>query len=193
MLFLISLNINAQETNQKKIVEADIAKNGSQIIPENIQNESCDCLLMRLKNKPSKDIEIFWNSNYTDGRYIVVITQNQLYVKSSHENPNPNYLYWVSGIDKNQYQTIRNFINSTDKIFSKSSLDNNQFLYTQAQEEKHLNNSWENNLFKNFIALLEELNSAKLDLPSKYDFGSFTPVRIIYSKKECTPLIIKVE
>ncbi len=197
LLLLVSFEVCAQKTNQKIIVDVEVDENGSQIIPDNINGDSCDCILMSLENEINGNMEIFWDSNYTDGRYIVVITQNQIFVKSSHENPNPNYLYWVLKIDNNQYLAIHKFMNSSNSVFSKTLIDDNRFLFTKALKENVLNDSWENKLFENFFGILEELKGAKLegkiDLPSRMEFDSFVPVRIVYDEKECNPIIIEVD
>jgi len=57
-----------------------------------------------VKNRP---IQLYWTSICNDGYYNLTITPEQIFFWSSHDNPNPNYLFWVIGIDRSRYEAIR--------------------------------------------------------------------------------------
>jgi len=57
-----------------------------------------------VKNRP---IQLYWSSICNDGYYNLTITPEQIFFWSSHDNPNPNYLFWVISIDRNRYEIIR--------------------------------------------------------------------------------------
>jgi hypothetical protein len=40
-------------------------------------------------------VEMVWWSDYLDGHLWIVVTNRHIYIHSGHDNPNPNYLYWV--------------------------------------------------------------------------------------------------
>jgi hypothetical protein len=81
-------------------------------IPENALANSVDGIVyqdktlrkVRLNNRP---IELTWSSICNDGHYILTITPEQIFFSSGHDNPNPNYLFWVISINRKCYESIR--------------------------------------------------------------------------------------
>jgi hypothetical protein len=57
-----------------------------------------------VKNRP---IQIYWSSICNDGYYNLTVTPEQIFFWSSHDNPNPNYLFWVISIDRSYYEATR--------------------------------------------------------------------------------------
>lgn len=55
----------------------------------------------------NRPIIIYWFSTCNDGSYNLTITPEQIFFSSSHDNPNPNRLYWVITIDRTRYESIR--------------------------------------------------------------------------------------
>ena len=54
---------------------------------------------------------IAWNDGPgIDGSYLVVIHPTQIFLRSSHENPNPNYVYWVAPLTDHQYALLVQFL-----------------------------------------------------------------------------------
>jgi hypothetical protein len=50
---------------------------------------------------------IWWNDTAgIDGDFNLVVHPTQVFLVSSHNNPNPNFVYWVCGIDKDQYTAL---------------------------------------------------------------------------------------
>ena len=47
-----------------------------------------------------------------DGNYILVVHPTQILLRSSHENPNPNFVYWVMPVDSAQYEALVRFLDS---------------------------------------------------------------------------------
>jgi hypothetical protein len=58
-------------------------------------------------NPDKRSIQFYWVSTCNDGYYDLTITPEQIYFSSSHDNPNPNFLFWVTDIDSSQYRQIR--------------------------------------------------------------------------------------
>jgi hypothetical protein len=54
---------------------------------------------------------IAWNDTPgTDGDFILVVHPTQLFLRSAHNNPNPNFVYWVEQITEGQYTRIAKFL-----------------------------------------------------------------------------------
>ena len=58
------------------------------------------------ENSELESFEIFWSSLCTDGRYSLIVTPEQIYLTSGHENPNSSCLFWILSIDSLIYQQI---------------------------------------------------------------------------------------
>ncbi|HYF30845.1 MAG TPA: hypothetical protein VD993_06980 [Chitinophagaceae bacterium] len=60
------------------------------------------------KAKQNKNpIELTWVTGCVDGYYNLVITPEQIFLCTAHDNPNPSRLYWAMDIDSIQYTQIR--------------------------------------------------------------------------------------
>lgn len=68
-----------------------------------------------INNRP---IEFYWFSICNDGDYKLTVTPEQIFFSSGHENPNPNYLFWVININRGYYENIRrNLLKNPPKHF----------------------------------------------------------------------------
>ena len=92
-----------------------IKKDGYFFIPESALKDSVLAVVhqfyrpdKKIKNK--KVFEFYWHSSCNDGSYKLTITPEQIYFSSGHDNPNPNYLFWVQGISDIQYRQIAKFL-----------------------------------------------------------------------------------
>jgi len=56
--------------------------------------------------KIKKVFNFWWVSNCNDGYFNLTITPEQIFFCSSHDNPNPDFLFWVINIDSVQYKEI---------------------------------------------------------------------------------------
>jgi hypothetical protein len=51
--------------------------------------------------------EIYWQDTpATDGAFTVVVHPMQIILRSGHNNPNPNYIYWFADLKPGQYKAI---------------------------------------------------------------------------------------
>ena len=55
---------------------------------------------------------IAWNEPGIDGDFMLVVHPTQLFLRSGHNNPNPNYVYWVERISEGQYTSIVKFLDA---------------------------------------------------------------------------------
>ncbi len=111
LLCFVTCALRAQQGKSK--IKEVISKDTYNYIPLNYLTDSVKGLVMPIEFYPSKDkkknypVGIFWNSWCIDGRYEIKITPEQIYLISSHENPNPNFLYWVMNIDIETYNILK--------------------------------------------------------------------------------------
>ena len=96
-----------------------------------------------------KEFVIFWYSMCTDGRYDLTITPEQIYLTSRHENPNPNYLFWVHPINNAIYQHILNGFqkNNIERWYFDSSYNEEKFLpikIESIENEEYETWNWDN-------------------------------------------------
>ena len=109
LIIYIILNFYCIAFGQKKnekIVSA-IDKKFYSFIPLSIFNDTTIIgVTSPFRIGSSKEITMYWISVCTDGYYNLTITPEQIYLTSSHENPNPNMLYWLIPINKITYSKI---------------------------------------------------------------------------------------
>jgi hypothetical protein len=54
---------------------------------------------------------IMWNDTPgIDGNFILVLHPKQVFLRSAHDNPNPNYVYWVERLSERQYAQLVTFL-----------------------------------------------------------------------------------
>jgi hypothetical protein len=100
----------AKEIQESWLVKT-VEKDGYYYIPETVCGDSVRAVLHPLyhpdrKFKDKKVFEIYWGTSCNDGSYQLLITPEQIFLVSGHENPNPNHLYWVQNLTPNQYNQI---------------------------------------------------------------------------------------
>jgi len=205
LIFVSTLRVFSQfvEIDSLKQIDLDSLKSiksqfdsiyNVQIIPENALTGEFDLLIAgqkkSLKNKVNTHlIEISWSSIYIDGRYILVITPRQIYLKSGHDNPNPNYLYWLTNISDTQFNKIKDYLettqNSTIHNYTSDNSTNLTYYFNKAKIEKYKGDSWTNKRFDNFQSLMKFINQPlrengeQILIPSRKDFDSIKILRLV--------------
>lgn len=123
--FIVSLNLIAQ-TKSKYIFVKTIDKKNYFYIPQYAFSDSVNGVIYQDKTLSKvalhkKSFSFFWNSICNDGSYYLTITPEQIYFSSGHNNPNPNYLFWVINITNSQSQLLKKtFFKQTPEGFSKN-------------------------------------------------------------------------
>lgn len=56
------------------------------------------------------DLNISWNSFWEDGSYALYFNAEQVYLISGHNNPTPNFLFWLAPVTAEQYQALKNYL-----------------------------------------------------------------------------------
>jgi hypothetical protein len=193
--------VNAQVSkDQIKIIHADFDINyGVNIVPFDALTSNYDGIIIPFDLDTSEVTEktcisISWSSKAIDGGYSIEINPKQIYLRSHHDNPNPNHLYWLDSLSNEQYQIIKSCLNS--KIKNKFNKYTHKFSYSQSYgykdfiQEKYLRGDWEDRSYDNLSKLLNLLNKslkeAKLEVkvPSRKDFENTKPLLISYSEHE---------
>jgi hypothetical protein len=95
----------------KYILVNTIDKGDYFYIPNSWLSNSVDAILFQnktlLKVDPdNRPINFYWSSRCIDGEYILTVTPQQIFFSTGHNNPNPNFLYWIMDISKKQFQLI---------------------------------------------------------------------------------------
>ncbi|RYZ96152.1 MAG: hypothetical protein EOP47_24440 [Sphingobacteriaceae bacterium] len=101
----------AQTTHNSAIAET-IDKSDYFYIPQSALNDKIQAIhyqdKIKTKVNPNKrPIEFYWHSTCNDGSYILTVTPEQIFFSSSHDNPNPNFLFWVISINASQFLQIQ--------------------------------------------------------------------------------------
>ena len=55
---------------------------------------------------------VTWNEPAIDGDFMLVVHPTQLFLRSGHNNPNPNYVYWVEHLAEDQYASLVTFLDA---------------------------------------------------------------------------------
>lgn len=207
-LGLINCNVTGQEIPLDSFkfayCEYDTV-NGIIVFPENSLTNDFDIVITgfnkdKADNKPM--IEINWFSSYIDGTYSFVITPRQMYLRSHHNNPNPNYLYWLQKSDSLNYNLIKKHFDNSE-LFEKIDIHSRTghiYSFSKILNENYANGNWENKMFENLNHLILELNDAikqtgeQIDLPTERLIWQ-TSVRLLIDKQEYDSQIklIKIE
>ena len=134
-----------------KVFKAEFdSANKASIIPDSIFLMQVDILHLTfpadtIESKEKYGYEIRWPSTYIDGSLVLTVTKRQIYLRSGHDNPNPNYLYWFSNITDEQYKIIERKIIADKDLFSVEPSDYNwykQLYYKKFKSEKGIPKKW---------------------------------------------------
>lgn len=102
-------------------------------------------------------VSFYWDSWNIDGRYILRFSPKQMVLYSSHDNPNPDYIYWSADITEEQFKALKAMP---------------QFKYKWKSDEKTSRDL----SYKNFRRLLRQINrhmgNLKFTIPTKKEFNS---------------------
>jgi hypothetical protein len=133
-------------------------------------------------------IQITWPGPSIDGRYVLTITPRQIYLKSSHDNPNPNYLYWLTTIHKDQYSRIKEYLaiqNNALEYSANQYSPYHMYFYKNHKEEEFIKETWTDKRYENLVALIEMINKPlspannTITIPKEDSYESKHPVRLV--------------
>jgi len=66
-----------------------------------------------VRSGPPRGFMLFWNDTpYIDGDFVLVIHPTQIFLRSMHNNPNPNHVYWLAALSEEQYENLSSFLRS---------------------------------------------------------------------------------
>lgn len=72
---------------------------------------------MEIKVEHKTRYVISWPSPSIEGSLDLVISKRQMWLQSSHDNPNPNEIFWVTDIDEVQYTVVQYMLDKHQKDF----------------------------------------------------------------------------
>ena|GEM_PF-4903254 len=191
ILFVISALLTSQlaisQQSGRKILHF-INDSGSVrwVIPDSIFSCHADGLAAVLEMGDGKHhygYDIRWDAREIDGSYVLSVTEKQLYLHTSHDNPNPDYLYWFTNIHPDQYKLISNVIKHNRPVFGKPCASKLVYFivaYTQAIPDSAYSS------LQNLIALFNKALPAgkQISFPTKEDFDKTDPVQMIFNEAE---------
>ena len=183
--------------------------NKASVIPDSIFSMQVDFIHLTfpadtIKTKEKYGYEIRWPSTYIDGSLVLTVTKRQIYLRSGHDNPNPNYLYWFANINDEQYKIIERKINADKDLFKEEPSEYNlykQLYYQKFKSEKGIPKKWtkknQDKYYKDWLAK-KYMNTDDLisffdngltvnqiiPFLTKDDFENNNPVRIVFSEED---------
>ena|GEM_PF-1967590 len=143
-------------------------------------------------------ITICWPAPLDDGDRCLTITRRQIWLTSTHNNPNPNYFYWFTNITDEQYRMIERWINGKARLFTEytwSSGFSRTLYYRRYIPEDSLPDDWSQEVleryraaaddvhYANTVKLLEMINRGmptgkRIAIPGRGAFGAVKPIRM---------------
>ncbi len=136
--------------HKKRIIFINTIDRGDYFyIPQAAFSDSIDAVLFQDKGlsrvHPNKRPVVFsWYSNCNDGNYNLTITPEQIFFSSGHDNPNPNYLYWIMDISKEQFEAINKGVRkSAPENFYDVTAPRNDSLFQDESEYSYIDTSFQ--------------------------------------------------
>ena len=205
---LNNFNVAAQRHRVKlKLIEAPWDETiHALVIPDNIFSLKADGLVMHLHQRknvtePQLTFDIEWPSLYDEGSADLIVTQKQIILTSGHNNPNPDYLYWFTDINKQQYQAITFSLKAHRYLFEeyKDITDFYKRLAYKAYlpEKSHLSYKDSGNKrylnTRRLITLFNQVLKQKdqIVIPDKKTFQRQSPLITAFNASEINDFIIK--
>jgi hypothetical protein len=151
--FIWNVGLSQNSFEGLKVIKAEYDSiNRVSLIPADIFEQGADILhlALPLDTTPHNNLvgyEIRWPSICLDGSLVLTITNRQIYLRSSHDNPNPNYLYWFANISDEQYKIIDKKIKADKVLFERVSSEFflfEQYFYKGFKPEKGNPKKWTN-------------------------------------------------
>lgn len=110
--FCCAFQSSFAQTKSSFVIAETIDKGDYYYIPKSALADTVQAIHHQLKidtrtNPNRRPIELYWISTCNDGYYNLTITPQQIFFSSSHDNPNPNFLFWVIDIDTLQFRQIK--------------------------------------------------------------------------------------
>lgn len=183
--------------------------NKASIIPDSVFSMQLDILQLTYpgdttESKEKYGYEIWWPSFYNDGSLVLTITKRQIYLRSGHNNPNPNHLYWFVNITDKQYKIVDAKIKADKNLFTPEPSEYSfyrQLYYLKHKSEKGIPKRWtkkkQDRYYKDWLVKkysnTDELisffdNGLTVDniIPfvSKADFEKNKSIRIAFSEED---------
>src|SRR5687768_2442459 len=112
-VFCWTFNFLAAQTPGKVVIESTVDKGDYIYIPKSALADSVRKIVYQPKigkrtNPNKRPINFYWISTCTGGYYNLTVTPEQIFFSSSHDNPSPDFLFWVIDLDSSQFRQIRN-------------------------------------------------------------------------------------
>lgn len=126
-----------------------------------------------------------WDSDCTDGRYYMTVTPEQIYLYSSHENPNPNILDWVINVDSIVLKTLNTDYKKIKGLdCNKSDCYDNKYNEEKYIIDKNYSEYCEKLLLNQTKRLINKINKLLKDKKHKVDFNKRVGAGLLFYSYE---------
>ena len=158
--------------------------------------------ILRFNSTKKDGFQINWEALIHDGSYSLRVNKRQIVLLSTHENPNPNELYWFVNISEDMYWSIKKYFDKHRKDFKEYKNKLSPYYYyrwLKFTPELPIPEEWtdenmkihdedsEKKLYKNFSRLIELFNiplKNKIIIPNYNDFISIKRIRVVSGEFE---------
>lgn len=176
------------------------------IIPDSALNGRYNNLvysdILRLEKSEKVGFKISWDAPNIDGGFSLIVNKRQIVLLTSHNNPNPNHLYWFVNINKDIYLSIKKYFDKYKKGFKEYNQKHTPYYFyrwLKFTPELPIPDEWtdenmkihdedsEKKLYANFSRLIELFNKPlknKIIIPNYKDFNSVKRIRVISGEFE---------
>lgn len=184
--------------------------NNAAVIPDSIFSMQPDLLYVEMPffiffPTEKYGFDIRWPANSGDNSFILRITKRQIYLVTTHDNPNANHLYWFTNITPRQYEIIADKINKEKFLFKRVPYHSTWFqrlyyekykperpapmrTWTEKDSEKYYRD-WREKRYQNTAALISWFNAGLrnddlIPFVTREVFDKIESVRIVYSEED---------
>lgn len=126
-------------------------------IPQEVRDDSVYAVMFHgpMAASPRGDsvcMELYWISPCNDGYYNLFISPEQIWFTSMHDNPNPNFLFWVMDIDSMVYHKLLNTLQKAPKGFARQNQKSDFLCYYDSsfQTGVQIPEDWNDSIRRDF-------------------------------------------
>ncbi len=181
-------------TYQVKVIREDIFETDyfALYVPEGLELE---------KQEKKVGFKVLWYSYTDEGRFSLVVNPRQMYLRTGHDNPHPNYLFWLNSITPEIYSKLSELSKDTNFIneaYTSETSKYKSYWLKDAISDSASTNEHYYIAYQNLKTIIDKFNSNldddnKIELPNYQDFLKINRLQMVYSAQDLivSPIIKK--